>query len=98
MSSVFGALLPDGVVRTLANRTAAVRAEAAMGEAIAVWQGRVTSQAAPLHARAALDSAVLKATAILEQRLTDQRVSELNQTPRELLAEKTKVSPLMRKP
>lgn len=54
-------------------------------------QGRVTNQAAQLDARAALESAVLKATAILEQRLTDQQVLELNQTPREPLADKTKV-------
>ena len=81
----------DGVVITFANRTATVRAEAAMGEAIAVLQGRVTNQAAQLDARAALESAVLKATAILEQRLTDQQVLELNQTPREPLADKTKV-------
>ena len=88
----------DGVVITFANRTATVRAEAAMGEAIAVLQGRVTDQAAQLDARAALESAVLKATAILEQRLTDQQVLELNQTPREPLADKTKVPPHMRKP
>ncbi len=88
----------DGVVITFANRTATVRAEAAMGEAIAVLQGRVTDQAAQLDARAALESAVLKATAILEQRLTDQQALELNQTPREPLTDKTKVPPLMRKP